>query len=66
MFYSNMIFKDMNMSNTSITALIGIVNFVTSFVGLILLAYIGRKKLMFWFNLSMSMIIFLMARFSSN
>jgi len=46
MFYSNTIFKDIGFSANKITALIGIVNFITSGVGIVLLGMFGRKTLM--------------------
>jgi len=43
MFYSNMIFKGLSLTATFVTALIGIVNFITSIIGLILLVFLVEK-----------------------
>lgn len=42
------------MSSTEITALIGIINFLTSIIGLLLLVYFGRKSLLLTFTAAMS------------
>lgn len=55
MFYSNMLFKGLDMSSTMITFLIGLVNFAATLVGLVLLAFFGRKALMVIFNIAMAL-----------
>ena len=48
MFYSNTILGNVGMSPTSITGLIGGVNFAATFGGLFLLGIAGRKTILFW------------------
>ena len=64
MFYSNMVFKGLDMSNTTVTALIGIINFLTSIVGLVFLAYFGRKLIMAVFNALMALTLLLLSYFA--
>lgn len=64
MFYSNILFKGLSMSNTSITALIGIVNFITPIIGLLFLMCFGRKTLMLTFNIGMTIVLLLLALFA--
>ena len=64
MFYSNILFKGLSMSNTSITALIGVVNFITPIIRLMLLMCFGRKTLMVTFNIGMTIVLILLAVFS--
>lgn len=52
------------MSATTVTALIGIVNFLATLVGLGLLACAGRKTLMLIFNAAMSATLFLLTYFA--
>ena len=46
MFYSNVIFKGLEIKPVVITAVVGIVNFVATLGGLALLFYFGRKILL--------------------
>ena len=64
MFYSNMLFKGLDMTPTSVTALIGIVNFLTSIIGLLLLTCAGRKILMFIFSAAMASTLYLLSAFA--
>ena len=64
MFYSNMLFKGLDMSATTVTALIGIVNFLATLVGLGLLACAGRKTIMLVFNAAMALTLFMLAFFA--
>merc|ERR1711934_945755 len=64
MFYSNMLFKGLSMSSTAVTFLIGLVNFVASLVGLVLLVFFGRKTLMLIFNIAMTLTLLLLALYS--
>ena len=66
MFYSNMIFKGLSLTATFVTALIGIVNFITSIIGLILLVFFGRKILMLLGNAAMAILLLTLAVFSFN
>jgi len=52
------------MSTASVTALIGIVNFVATLIGLAFLICAGRRTLMLWFNSAMTLTLFLLATFS--
>lgn len=47
MFYSNTIFANTGASPTTITALVGVVNFFSTLVGMALLGLAGRKTIMF-------------------
>ena len=49
------------MTNTMITALIGIVNFVATLFGLVFLAFAGRKTLMAIFNIAMSVTLLMLS-----
>lgn len=64
MFYSNLVFKGLTMTNTMITALIGIVNFVATLFGLVFLAFAGRKTLMAIFNIAMSVTLLMLSYYS--
>lgn len=64
MFYSNMVFKGLDMSNTTITALVGIINFLATLVGLGFLACFGRKIIMLVFNAAMAVTILLLSYYS--
>lgn len=64
MFYSNMLFKGLSMSNTTITALIGIVNFVTTIIGFLFLMCLGRKTIMVIFSALMSVTLLLLSYFT--
>ena len=59
-----MVFKGLEMTNTTITGLIGIVNFVTTLGGLGLLAYFGRRSLMLLFNALMAVTLIILAYYS--
>jgi len=50
MFYSNTVFSKTgsSMSAVTITGIVGLVNFLTTFVGMYLLTKFGRQKIMFW------------------
>lgn len=52
------------MTATFVTALIGIVNFITSIFGLILLVFFGRKILMLIGNAAMAILLLTLAAFS--
>uniref|UniRef100_A0A7S3IVE3 Major facilitator superfamily (MFS) profile domain-containing protein n=1 Tax=Strombidium inclinatum TaxID=197538 RepID=A0A7S3IVE3_9SPIT len=64
MFYSNMLFKGFEMSATTVTALIGIVNFVATLFGLMFLACAGRKIIMLIFNAAMALTLYMLAVFA--
>lgn len=64
MFYSNMLFEGLSMTNTEVTFLIGIVNFITSIFGLVLLIWFGRRSLMLFFNIAMTITLLLLAYYS--
>ena len=64
MFYSNKIFKGLAISGSTITAMIGIVNFLATLVGLSLLYCFGRKTLMLVFNALMSVTLLLLSYYS--
>ena len=64
MFYSNMIFKGLDMTNTSITAMIGIVNFLSTLVGFAFLTCLGRKTIMWIFNALMAVTLLILAYFT--
>lgn len=59
-----MIFKGLSMSATTVTALIGVVNFVATLIGLSLLYCFGRKTLMLIFNALMSVTLLLLAYYA--
>ena len=59
MFYSNTIFKAAGLRATTITGLVGVVNFVTTLVGMAALGYFGRRTLMLWGNALMALIMIL-------
>ena len=64
MFYSNILFKGLAMTNTTITALIGITNFLATLVGLSLLICFGRKILMLVFNALMAVTLLLLSYYA--
>jgi hypothetical protein len=64
MFYSNILFKGLSLTNTTITALIGVVNFLATIVGLTLLICAGRKTLMLIFNACMSITLLLLSYYA--
>jgi hypothetical protein len=64
MFYSNMVFKGLEIPPSTVTFLIGIVNFVASFIGVLLLACLGLKFLMLWFNAAMALTLILLSVFA--
>ena len=64
MFYSNLVFKGLTLTNTMITALIGIVNFVATLFGLVFLAFAGRKTLMAIFNIAMSVTLLMLSYYA--
>lgn len=64
MFYSNKIFKGLAISATTVTALIGILNFLATIVGLFLLYCFGRKTLMLLFNALMALTLLLLSYYS--
>jgi len=64
MFYSNKIFKGLAISASTVTAMIGIVNFLATLVGLSLLYCFGRKTLMLVFNALMSVTLLLLSYYS--
>jgi MFS family permease len=59
-----MVFKGLDMSNTTITALVGIINFLATLVGLGFLACFGRKTIMLVFNAAMALTILLLSYYS--
>ena len=64
MFYSNLVFKGLTITNTMITAVVGIVNFVGSIFGLLFLAFAGRKTLMAIFNIAMSVTLLMLSYYA--
>ena len=52
------------MTNTTVTALIGIVNFASTLVGLALLTCFGRRSIMLVFNALMAVTLLILAYFS--
>ena len=56
--YSTIIFSDLELSATFITASIGIVNFISALIGLCLLYKFGRKTIMLTFNILMAFTLF--------
>ena len=52
------------MSNTTVTALIGIINFLTTIIGLFLLAFFGRKSIMMVFNGAMSITLLILSYYT--
>ena len=54
----------LTITNTMITALVGIVNFVASIFGLLFLAFAGRKILMAIFNIAMSITLLLLSYYA--
>jgi predicted MFS family arabinose efflux permease len=66
MFYSNTIFKGVVKNEDTVTFLIGLVNFVASLVGLLLINKFGRKTLMVVFNTVMFLDLCAVGIFSLN
>ena len=66
MFYSNMLFTGLSMTNTEVTFLIGLVNFFATLIGLVLLIFYGRKSLMLVFNILMVLTLFKLTLSSFN
>lgn len=64
MFYSNIIFKGLSMTNTMVTALVGIVNFLATLGGLALLFYFGRRFLLFSGSVAMSITLLSLSIFA--
>ena len=64
MFYSNIVFKGLDISNSTITALIGIVNFSATLVGFVLLYFFGRKIIMAVGNGCMAITLLMLSYFS--
>ena len=64
MFYSNIIFKGLSMTNTMVTALVGIVNFIATLGGLVLLFFFGRRFLLFSGSVAMSVTLLLLSTFA--
>lgn len=65
MFYSNTIFSSLGgISPDMITFLVGVVNFLATFGGLVLLFKYGRRQIMLVFNLGMAIVLFLVGFFS--
>ena len=63
-FYSNLLFRGLEVSPASITALIGVVNFVAAIISIFLLMCLGRKTLILYFNGCMSVDLLLLSYFS--
>lgn len=59
-----MLFKGLSMTNTAVTFLIGMINFVATLIGLVLLIFFGRKSLMLTFNIAMTLTLFMLANYS--
>ena len=59
-----MVFKGLTMSATTVTALVGIVNFVSTIIGFFFLMCFGRKTIMVAGNILMCLSLFLVAFFS--
>lgn len=64
MFYSNLVFKGLDLSNTTVTALVGIVNFAAALVGFAFLACLGRKTIMLIFNGLMALTLLVLSYFA--
>jgi hypothetical protein len=62
MFYSNTLFS--NLGGETVTGLVGIVNFLTTFGGLYLLSVAGRKSIMFTMSAAMAVLLILLGYFS--
>jgi hypothetical protein len=54
MFYSNQIFANTSIAPTTGTALVGVVNMVSTLLSSILLAYFGRRTLLWTLSFAMS------------
>ena len=59
-----MLFKGLSMTSTEITFYIGVVNFLATLVGLVLLIFFGRKSLMLVFNVLMTLTLSLLSIYS--
>ena len=66
MFYSNTLFSNLGMKPQTITGLVGLVNFLTTFGGLFLLSVAGRRTIMITMSAAMSVILVLNGIFSLN
>ena len=64
MMYSNTVFKKAGLSATTITGLVGVVNFVTTLIGMTLLNYFGRRPIMLYGHAVMSLLLILSGIFS--
>ena len=64
MFYSNIIFKGLDIRAVLVTALIGIINFLSTIGGLVLLFFLGRRTLMLSGNLAMSITLLFLTLFA--
>jgi len=60
MFYSNTVFSNPNggssMSATTITGIVGVVNFFTTFGGMALLARFSKRRIMLWCQVTIILI----------
>jgi len=63
-FYSNTIFKNAGYAPATITGLIGIVNFLTTFGGLVLLSLFGRRSVSIVCSALMSLVLIALGVFS--
>jgi len=59
MFYSNTIFSGLGMGEDQITALVGIINFVATLVGMYLLTIAGRRIIMLVTQITIAVVLFL-------
>ena len=64
MYYSNMVFKGLDMSSIAITALIGLTDFCSTIVGFFLLMCFGRRTIMLVGNTGMVILLFTISYFS--
>ena len=64
MFYSNTIFKGLEIKPAVITAIVGIVNFLATFGGLAFLFCFGRKIIMVSGNIAMSLTLIMLSIFA--
>ena len=64
MFYSNVIFKGLEIKPVVITAIVGIVNFLSTLGGLVLLFYYGRRILMIVGQINMSVTLLFLSIFA--
>ena len=59
MMYSNTVFKRAGLSATTITGLVGVVNFATTLMGMALLNYFGRRPIMLYGHAIMALLLIL-------